>query len=111
MLSHRPHYKLWCESMYQRTKMDDQFTEWHSVRPWHPTLSLSVREITSVSVTFILSSPSHLCPLVKQCTKIHTQTQQHIRYPMAPKCRNLPPIFLPTCPPNSLLHNPLRSTP
>ncbi len=43
--------------MYQRTKMDDQFAEWHSVRPWHPTLSLSVREITSVSVTFILASP------------------------------------------------------
>lgn len=43
--------------MYQRTKMDDQFTEWHSVRPWNPTLSLSVREITSVSVTFILASP------------------------------------------------------
>ncbi|KAI0360464.1 hypothetical protein OH77DRAFT_1586068 [Trametes cingulata] len=37
--------------------MDDQFTEWHSVRPWHPTLSLAVREITSVSVTFILSCP------------------------------------------------------
>ncbi|KAI0747005.1 hypothetical protein C8Q80DRAFT_812700 [Daedaleopsis nitida] len=37
--------------------MDDQFTEWHSVRPWHPSLSLYVREITSVSVTFILSSP------------------------------------------------------
>ena len=47
----------WCESIHPRTKMDDQFTEWHSVRPWHPTLSLSVREITSVSVTFILSSP------------------------------------------------------
>ncbi|KAI8986710.1 hypothetical protein BD414DRAFT_486836 [Trametes punicea] len=43
--------------MYDRTKMDDQFTEWHSVRPWHPTLSLAVREITSVSVTFILSCP------------------------------------------------------
>ncbi|KAI0674573.1 hypothetical protein C8Q78DRAFT_966276, partial [Trametes maxima] len=37
--------------------MDDQFTEWHSVRPWQPTLSLAVREITSVSVTFILSCP------------------------------------------------------
>ncbi|KAL1943821.1 hypothetical protein VTO73DRAFT_3639 [Trametes versicolor] len=37
--------------------MDDQFTEWHSVRPWHPTLSLAVREITSVSVTFLLSCP------------------------------------------------------
>lgn len=43
--------------MYNRTKMDDQFTEWHSVRPWHPTLSLAVREITSVSVTFLLSCP------------------------------------------------------
>ncbi|CDO75432.1 hypothetical protein BN946_scf184693.g1 [Trametes cinnabarina] len=37
--------------------MEEQFTEWHSVRPWHPTLSLAVREITSVSVTFILSCP------------------------------------------------------
>lgn len=43
--------------MFTRTKMDDQFTEWHSVRPWHPTLSLAVREITSVSVTFLLSCP------------------------------------------------------
>lgn len=34
---------------------------WHSIRPWLPPLSLSVREITSVSVTFILSSThSHL---------------------------------------------------
>lgn len=31
-------------------------TEWHSIRPWAPTLSLSVREITSVSATFLLSS-------------------------------------------------------
>lgn len=30
---------------------------WHSIRPWRPTLSLSVREITSVSATFVLSSP------------------------------------------------------
>jgi len=35
----------------------DDLTEWHSIRPWRPTLALSVREITSVSVTFILSSP------------------------------------------------------
>ncbi|KAI0734798.1 hypothetical protein C8Q72DRAFT_804688 [Fomitopsis betulina] len=35
----------------------DEFTEWHSIRPWRPTLALSTREITSVSVTFILSSP------------------------------------------------------
>ncbi|KAG6890500.1 hypothetical protein C0995_007699 [Termitomyces sp. Mi166 len=29
---------------------------WHSIRPWAPPLSLSVREVNSVSVTFILSS-------------------------------------------------------
>ena len=29
---------------------------WHGIRPWAPSLSLSVREITSVSATFILSS-------------------------------------------------------
>ncbi|KAG6831437.1 hypothetical protein H0H92_010650 [Tricholoma furcatifolium] len=29
---------------------------WHSIRPWKPPLTLSVREVTSVSVTFILSS-------------------------------------------------------
>ncbi|CCM00719.1 uncharacterized protein FIBRA_02759 [Fibroporia radiculosa] len=32
-------------------------SEWHAIRPWRPTLALSVREITSVSVTFILASP------------------------------------------------------
>ncbi|KAI0084721.1 hypothetical protein BDY19DRAFT_517456 [Irpex rosettiformis] len=32
-------------------------SQWHSIRPWRPTLSLLVREITSVSATFILSSP------------------------------------------------------
>ncbi|KAJ6631065.1 hypothetical protein B0H10DRAFT_1980682 [Mycena sp. CBHHK59/15] len=31
-------------------------SEWHTIRPGRPPLSLSVREITSVSVTFILSS-------------------------------------------------------
>ncbi|KIY71378.1 hypothetical protein CYLTODRAFT_418920 [Cylindrobasidium torrendii FP15055 ss-10] len=31
-------------------------TAWHSIRPWNPPLTLSVREITSVSVTFILSA-------------------------------------------------------
>ncbi|EED84878.1 predicted protein [Postia placenta Mad-698-R] len=36
--------------------MDDR-NDWHSIRPWRPSLALSVREITSVSVTFILSSP------------------------------------------------------
>ncbi|KAG6841515.1 hypothetical protein C0991_010129 [Blastosporella zonata] len=34
-------------------------SSWHSIRPWSPPLSLSVREITSVSVTFILSSNLH----------------------------------------------------
>ena len=40
--------------------MDGQFAEsssWHAIRPGYPALSLSVREITSVSVTFVLSSP------------------------------------------------------
>ncbi|KAH8101832.1 hypothetical protein BXZ70DRAFT_1063855 [Cristinia sonorae] len=37
--------------------MNDPSSQWHSIRPWRPTLSLSVREITSVSATFILSSP------------------------------------------------------
>jgi len=32
-------------------------SEWHSIRPWTRRLSLSIREITSVSATFILSSP------------------------------------------------------
>lgn len=31
-------------------------TEWHSIRPWTPHLALSVREVSSVSATFILSS-------------------------------------------------------
>jgi hypothetical protein len=29
---------------------------WHSIRPWQPPLTLAVREVTSVSVTFILGS-------------------------------------------------------
>lgn len=37
--------------------MNDSSSQWHSIRPWRPTLSLSVREITSVSATFMLSSP------------------------------------------------------
>ncbi|KAL0070299.1 hypothetical protein AAF712_002791 [Marasmius tenuissimus] len=36
--------------------MDTQ--SWTSIRPWIPPLTLSVREITSVSVTFILSASS-----------------------------------------------------
>ena len=30
--------------------------QWRSIRPWAPSLRLAVREITSVSATFILSS-------------------------------------------------------
>lgn len=30
-------------------------SQWHSIRPWIPRISLAVREITSVSATFILS--------------------------------------------------------
>ncbi|THH19605.1 hypothetical protein EW146_g1590 [Bondarzewia mesenterica] len=37
---------------------EGDLSKWHSIRPWHPRLSLSVREITSVSATFILSSLS-----------------------------------------------------
>ncbi|KAH7345678.1 hypothetical protein B0J17DRAFT_640771 [Rhizoctonia solani] len=33
---------------------------WHSIRPWAPHLSLYVHEITSVSVTFILSCRNHI---------------------------------------------------
>jgi hypothetical protein len=33
-------------------------TKWQSIRPWNPRLSLAVREITSVSATFVLTSLS-----------------------------------------------------
>ncbi|PPR08244.1 hypothetical protein CVT24_001286 [Panaeolus cyanescens] len=33
---------------------------WHTIRPWTPALSLVVREITSVSATFILGSTLHI---------------------------------------------------
>lgn len=36
----------------------DSPAKWHSIRPWHPRLALSVTEITSVSVTFVVSSLS-----------------------------------------------------
>lgn len=31
-------------------------SEWHTIRPWTPRIALVVREITSVSATFVLSS-------------------------------------------------------
>ena len=34
----------------------NDLSQWHSIRPWRPSLSLTVREITSVSATFLLSS-------------------------------------------------------
>jgi hypothetical protein len=36
----------------------DSPPKWHSIRPWHPRLALSVTEITSVSATFVISSLS-----------------------------------------------------
>jgi len=36
----------------------DSPAKWHSIRPWHPRLALSVTEITSVSATFVVSSLS-----------------------------------------------------
>jgi hypothetical protein len=36
----------------------DSPAKWHSIRPWHPRLALSVTEITSVSATFLISSLS-----------------------------------------------------
>lgn len=38
------------------TDQPSNTSSWHSIRPWTPHLILSVREITSVSATFILSS-------------------------------------------------------
>lgn len=31
-------------------------SNWHAIRPWFPPLNLIVREVTSVSVTFLLSA-------------------------------------------------------
>ena len=36
--------------------------EWHFIRPWHPRLSLFVKEITSVSATFVIVSLAHFEP-------------------------------------------------
>ena len=35
---------------------DESQSKWQAIRPWHPRLSLSVKEITSVSATFVISS-------------------------------------------------------
>lgn len=40
----------------QTSNTNASTSSWHSIRPWTPHLVLSVREITSVSATFILSS-------------------------------------------------------
>ncbi len=34
----------------------DPLSKWHFIRPWHPRLSLFVKEITSVSATFVIHS-------------------------------------------------------
>ena len=36
--------------------MPEQQSKWHFIRPWHPRLSLFVKEITSVSATFVIVS-------------------------------------------------------
>ena len=38
------------------TTMSEQQSKWHFIRPWHPRLSLFVKEITSVSATFVIVS-------------------------------------------------------
>ena len=44
------------ESTAGPSTLDDPPSGWHSIRPWTAQLVLNVREITSVSVTFILST-------------------------------------------------------
>lgn len=46
-------------------------SEWHSIRPWSPRLALLVREITSVSATFILSSSLSEPPNGNSSEKTH----------------------------------------
>ncbi len=38
--------------------LDQRPSRWQSIRPWHPRISLSVSDITSVSATFLISSLS-----------------------------------------------------
>jgi hypothetical protein len=46
-----------CPVLFTRPPCDKKMdSDWHSIRPWSRRLALSVREITSVSATFILSS-------------------------------------------------------
>ncbi|KAF9028780.1 hypothetical protein BDZ89DRAFT_1065865 [Hymenopellis radicata] len=53
-------------------------TTWHSIRPWSPPLTLSVREITSVSVTFILSaSPSGETDSLMACLGLEPSELEH----------------------------------
>ncbi|CAE6460691.1 unnamed protein product [Rhizoctonia solani] len=46
--------------MSNTVRIPDTLPGWHSIRPWAPRLSLYVHEITSVSVTFILSCRNHV---------------------------------------------------
>ena len=45
-------------SRHQLSTMPEQdsLSKWHFIRPWHPRLSLFVKEITSVSATFVIVS-------------------------------------------------------
>jgi hypothetical protein len=40
----------------RHSTMSEQQSKWHFIRPWHPRLSLFVKEITSVSATFVIVS-------------------------------------------------------
>jgi hypothetical protein len=48
--------------------------EWHFIRPWHPRLSLFVKEITSVSATFVIVSLSHFEPADDDSTSSPNQS-------------------------------------
>ncbi|KAJ8587246.1 hypothetical protein M405DRAFT_690515, partial [Rhizopogon salebrosus TDB-379] len=50
-------------------------SSWHSIRPWTPHLILTVREITSVSATFILSSS--LSTLAEDIAEDTSEHEQH----------------------------------
>jgi hypothetical protein len=52
---------------------------WHSIRPWTPPLYLIVREVTSVSATFILSSTldGDLGPSLTSLGLITTDDDRH----------------------------------
>lgn len=54
-------------------------SNWHAIRPWAPSLSLAVHEITSVSATFILSCgeiDTSLASLGLEAAKTESETSE-----------------------------------